>query len=115
VSGEPNVNQDQSVKKLYLKIVKSSFFMPQTEWTLEPGEYIIGRYPTNDIVLPDPYVSRRHARIFFENDEWYIEDLDSTNGTIVNNEDIKGKGPRKIEDNAEIVIGLTVLSAKIIS
>jgi pSer/pThr/pTyr-binding forkhead associated (FHA) protein len=98
---------------LVLRIVKSNFFMPQTEWTLEPGEYILGRYPTNDIVIPDPYVSRRHARIFYNDGEWYIEDLDSTNGTIVNNEDIRGKGPKKIENNTEIVVGLTILSASI--
>ncbi len=96
---------------LILKVVKSNFFMPQTEWTLEPGEYILGRYPTNDIVLPDPYISRRHARIFFRDGEWYIEDLNSTNGTIVDNEDIKGKGPKKISNNTEIVVGLTILSA----
>ncbi|ABN69652.1 FHA domain containing protein [Staphylothermus marinus F1] len=98
---------------LILRVVKSNFFMPQTEWSLEPGEYVLGRYPTNDIVIPDPYVSRRHARIFYENGEWYIEDLDSTNGTIVDNEDIRGKGPKKINNNSEIVVGLTILSATI--
>ncbi len=96
--------------KLILKVVKSNFFMPQTQWELEPGEYIIGRYPTNDIVIPDPYVSRRHARIFYRDGEWYIEDLDSTNGTIVGNEDIKGKGAVKLEEGTEIVVGLTILS-----
>ncbi|OYT40559.1 MAG: FHA domain-containing protein [Desulfurococcales archaeon ex4484_58] len=106
-------NEQTVTKKLILKVKKSNFFMPQTEWTLEPGEYILGRYPTNDIVIPDPYVSRRHARIFFKDNEWYIEDLDSTNGTIVNNEDIKGRGPYKLEDNMEIVVGLTILVANI--
>ena len=106
--------ESPQTRKLLLKVTKSNFFMPQTEWSLEPGEYILGRYPSNDIVIPDPYVSRRHARIFFKDGEWYIEDLDSTNGTIVNNEEIKGKGPKKLDDNAEIVVGLTILSAKII-
>lgn len=104
---------ESKAKKLLLKVTKSNFFMPQTEWNLEPGEYILGRYPSNDIVIPDPYVSRRHARIFFKDGEWFIEDLDSTNGTIVNNEEIKGKGPKKIEDNMEIVVGLTILTARI--
>lgn len=108
-----SVKQDQEVaKKLVLRITKSSFFMPQTEWILEPGEYIIGRYPSNDIVLPDPYVSRRHARIFYRDGDWFIEDLESTNGTVVNNEDIRGKGSRKLSDGDEIIIGLTVLVAK---
>jgi pSer/pThr/pTyr-binding forkhead associated (FHA) protein len=102
---------EEKKDKLILKVVKSNFFMPQTQWELEPGEYILGRYPTNDIVIPDPYVSRRHARIFYKDGEWFIEDLDSTNGTIVGNEDIRGKGAVKIEEGAEIVVGLTILSA----
>ncbi|MEM1675108.1 MAG: FHA domain-containing protein, partial [Desulfurococcaceae archaeon] len=101
-------------RKLMLKITKSSYFMPQTEWILEPGEYIVGRYPSNDIVLPDPFISRRHARVFYRDGEWFIEDLDSTNGTIVNNENIKGKGPRRISDGDEIIIGLTVIVSKIL-
>ncbi len=101
---------EENRNKIILKVVKSNFFMPQTQWELEPGEYIIGRYPTNDIVIPDPYVSRRHARIFYRDGEWYIEDLDSTNGTIVGNEDIKGKGAVKLDDGMEIVVGLTILS-----
>ncbi len=104
---------EEKTKKLILKVVKSNFFMPQTQWELEPGEYIVGRYPTNDIVIPDPYVSRRHARIFYKDGEWYIEDLDSTNGTIVGNEDIRGKGAKKIEDGTEIVVGLTILTASL--
>jgi len=111
---ENNVVEKTSVKKLVLRVIKSNFFMPQTEWTLEPGEYILGRYPSNDIVIPDPYVSRRHARIYYKDGEWYIEDLDSTNGTIINNEDIKGKGSLKLEKNMEIVVGLTILSVNIV-
>ncbi len=99
--------------KLVLRVVKSNFFMPQTEWELEPGEYILGRYPTNDIVIPDPYVSRRHARIYYKDGEWFIEDLDSTNGTIVGNEDIRGKGAKKLVNGEEIVVGLTILSVSI--
>jgi len=119
VSGEqpttPNSSSSETPpKKLLLKIVKSNFFMPQTEWRLDPGEYVIGRYPSNDVVIPDPYVSRRHARVFFKDGEWYIEDLNSTNGTIVDNEDIRGKGPKKIGDGSEIIIGLTILSAKLV-
>jgi len=100
-------------KKLLLRVVKSSFYMPQTEWILEPGEYLVGRYPSNEIVLPDPYVSRKHARIFFKDGEWYIEDLGSTNGTYVDNENIKNRGIVKINDGSEILIGLTKLAAKI--
>jgi len=98
---------------LNLTIVRSNFFIPQQSWVLKPGEYILGRFPTNDIVIPDPYVSRRHARIFYRNGKWFIEDLGSTNGTIVDNEDIRGKGTRELKDGSEIVVGLTILKASL--
>ena len=41
----------------------------------------IGRLPDNDWVLPDPYVSSRHARIRFANGVFHIEDT-STNGVL---------------------------------
>jgi len=43
----------------------------------------IGRLPDNDWVLPDPYVSSRHARIRFQNGAFLIEDT-STNGVFIN-------------------------------
>lgn len=38
-----------------------------------------------DVVLRDPNVSRRHAQLTFTGSDWSIEDLNSTNGTLVNN------------------------------
>jgi type VI secretion system FHA domain protein len=46
----------------------------------------IGRLPDNDWVLPDPYVSSRHARIRFQNGAFQIEDT-STNGVFINSPD----------------------------
>src|SRR5215470_11942800 len=46
----------------------------------------IGRLPDNDWVLPDPYVSSRHARIRFQNGTFLIEDT-STNGVFINSPD----------------------------
>jgi CRP-like cAMP-binding protein len=43
----------------------------------------IGRDENNDIVLPDPTISRTHARIIFTNANWAVEDLGSANGIIV--------------------------------
>nr|MBA2313362.1 DUF3662 and FHA domain-containing protein [Actinomycetota bacterium] len=44
----------------------------------------IGRQSTNDVVLPDPNVSRQHAELRQKGDGWVIADLGSTNGTSVN-------------------------------
>jgi hypothetical protein len=45
---------------------------------------IIGRLPECDITLADPSVSRRHARVAQEGDQWVVVDLGSTNGLRVN-------------------------------
>ena len=47
---------------------------------------VVGRERTTaDVVLRDPNVSRRHAQLTFTGSDWSIEDLGSTNGTLVNN------------------------------
>lgn len=47
---------------------------------------IIGRErAAADVILRDPNVSRRHAELTFTGSDWSIEDLNSTNGTLVNN------------------------------
>lgn len=51
-------------------------------------ETYIGRSEINHIVLQDPHVSRRHAKIIISNGEYIIEDLNSTNGTYVNGKKI---------------------------
>lgn len=48
----------------------------------------IGRLPDNMIVIDNPAVSGRHARVFREGDHYVIEDLKSTNGTFVNDKPI---------------------------
>ncbi len=44
----------------------------------------IGRTNGNDFVIPGRTVSRRHARLWFDNGHWYLEDLQSANGTLLN-------------------------------
>ena len=48
------------------------------------GRIVIGRAKDTDFQLDDPNVSRRHAAIYWENGRVMVEDLDSTNGTLVN-------------------------------
>jgi pSer/pThr/pTyr-binding forkhead associated (FHA) protein len=47
-------------------------------------EILIGRDPTNDLVLPSKSISREHARIMGVNRRWFVEDRGSFNGTLVN-------------------------------
>lgn len=60
---------------------------------IEPGETILGRDEDCGIVVPHSTVSRRHARILFEDGELIIEDIDSANGTYVNRARAFGRVP----------------------
>jgi FHA domain len=53
----------------------------------------IGREPGNDIELSDARVSRFHAIIWAENNGWHIRDLDSANGTFIENSRVAGTAP----------------------
>lgn len=55
-----------------------------TQYPLRAGENTIGRRTGNDVVLPDPYVSGRHAAITVRADGANLVDLGSTNGTFWN-------------------------------
>jgi pSer/pThr/pTyr-binding forkhead associated (FHA) protein len=48
----------------------------------------IGRLPDNNIVIDNPAVSGRHARVYREGNHYVVEDLKSTNGTFVNDKPI---------------------------
>jgi pSer/pThr/pTyr-binding forkhead associated (FHA) protein len=52
----------------------------------------VGRNPDNDLQLPnDIYASGTHAVIYFEEGQWWVEDLNSTNGTFRNGAQVFGK------------------------
>jgi pSer/pThr/pTyr-binding forkhead associated (FHA) protein len=52
-------------------------------YPLTQSEIVIGRDPTNDIVINDAEVSRKHARLMLQAGSYVLEDLGSTNGTYV--------------------------------
>jgi predicted component of type VI protein secretion system len=54
-----------------------------TEYPLEKTELFLGRDLGNDIVINDPEVSRRHARLILQEGNFVFEDLGSTNGTFI--------------------------------
>ena len=51
---------------------------------LAEKDVVIGRSRSCDVTLPIPSVSTRHARVGCRGEEFYVEDLGSTNGTYVN-------------------------------
>lgn len=79
---------------------------------LKPDSYMIGRDPDCDIVVADPFVSRKHAKIFYRDGKWFIEDVGSKNGTYVDGEDIRGRGAIELKEDMEIIMGFSVLIIK---
>lgn len=51
----------------------------------------IGRGRPNDLVVADPHVSLRHARLLYREPHFYLQDLGSTNGTYVNGQRVAGE------------------------
>ena len=78
-----------------------------TKQTFSEFPISIGRYPENDIIITDNIVSRRHAVIAIEDDQLIAIDLNSTNGTYINNLKVDGQMP--LNDGELIVIGQTGL------
>jgi len=56
---------------------------------LDLPEIIIGRDPNCEFPVSDDTISARHARLAYRQKQWWIEDLQSTNGTFLNEEEIK--------------------------
>ena len=76
-------------------------------YMLSTSDRHLGRAPSNDVVIQDQHVSGRHARVFYEEDAFWVEDLDSTNGTYVNGRKIEGR--TRLRDADMIKVGGTIL------
>lgn len=69
------------------------------------SEITIGRKSDNLLILDDPYASGHHARIYTKNNDCIIEDLRSTNGTLLNGSKVEGR--EYLNSGDEIKIGNT--------
>ena len=52
-------------------------------------EITLGRDPHSEIYLENDTVSAHHARLSYHHGQWWLEDLNSKNGTMLNDEDVK--------------------------
>jgi hypothetical protein len=77
------------------------------EFPLVPDkQVIVGRSSELDMVLVEDMVSRKHAKIILQQDQIWIEDLGSTNGSFVNGEKIKRA---KLKEGDRVLIGTSIL------
>jgi pSer/pThr/pTyr-binding forkhead associated (FHA) protein len=83
-------------------------------YQLTDNESVVGRYPFCEVVIPSHTVSRQHARISCDHGEYYIEDLNSLNGTFINGKRIKSRSLLKNEDRIRIYDMLLLFHEKTI-
>jgi hypothetical protein len=81
-----------------------------TRISLDSRPILIGRADDSTLVLDDDYASTRHARIAPQGDDWYVEDLGSTNGTYLDR--AKVSGPTRVPLGVPVRIGKTVIELR---
>ncbi len=74
------------------------------------AETTIGRAAGCRISIDDTHVSKIHARVFAHEDRWFVEDLGSTNGTLLNEVLVGGSVP--LEPGDLIRVGATVMELR---
>jgi pSer/pThr/pTyr-binding forkhead associated (FHA) protein len=74
----------------HYRLVVRQGLTPGQVFELNRNEITIGRDITNDVVVNDAEVSRKHAQLTLEGDRYKIEDLNSTNGTYIDGQRLIG-------------------------
>jgi serine phosphatase RsbU (regulator of sigma subunit) len=75
---------------------------PGRQFSLAGGNSLIGRQPNANVHLDSLAVSRQHARIVRSNDNFFVEDLNSSNGTYLNGQRITERAPLTERDTLQI-------------
>lgn len=71
-------------------------------YELDRDEFVLGRHPECTIQLQSNMVSRKHARVFVDGGQPFVEDLGSGNGTFVNGKKIEGRSLLKHDDRIKL-------------
>ena len=80
----PSLGKDHgTIPKKYVLKINDEEFYALTQMTIN-----IGRHPDNQLVIPDPRVSRHHAQLRMTENHFVLSDLRSTGGTYINGEKI---------------------------
>lgn len=93
-----------------LSLVVTDGPLTGTSLPLGHAQLIVGRSPDSALVLGDSYSSSRHARFYQVNGQWWVEDLDSTNGTFIGGQRISQ--PTQVTPGTPIVIGRTTVEIR---
>ncbi|MFC4224365.1 FHA domain-containing protein FhaB/FipA [Lysinibacter cavernae] len=75
------------------------------EVQLSSDPLTIGRSSESSLVIRDEYTSTHHARLVLQNGQWILHDLDSTNGTFLDN--VRVTRPVAVSPGSTVTIGKT--------
>ena len=89
------------------RLVVTAGSLRGTTLPLGASPILIGRAAGCTLVLDDDFSSSRHARVFPDNGQWYVEDLGSTNGTFVGRQRVTDPVPVGI--GSQIKVGQSIL------
>ncbi|MDP9806325.1 pSer/pThr/pTyr-binding forkhead associated (FHA) protein [Trueperella bonasi] len=109
VRSQPKAQASQA-RPVTSHLVVSAGSLSGTTIPLSGTPITVGRSPDSALVLDDGYTSARHARFFNSGGDWFVEDLNSTNGTWVGNERIYQ--PTRLSHGTPITIGQTTLELR---
>ena len=84
-----------------LEVVAALGYEPGTAFEINESA-TLGRSPTADVRIDDPYASSAHARIFPRGQFMYIEDMGSTNGTYLNGRQLRKPEQLRVADTIRI-------------
>lgn len=96
-----------SLENSYLKVVNrlDSLSFKMQEYYLLGGSVTLGRSSKNDIVIKDKFVSKNHLNITERNGIFYLEDLNSANGTYLNGEKVDSGTLIELQNGDKIGVG----------
>lgn len=106
-AGQKEISQAKEIKEGdtgRLVVINSS--LPELNYGdafLIDRDIILGRDGSSSIVIKDTFASNQHARIFVRQGQYWLEDIESTNGTFVNEAQVKQ--PVVLADGDRIRVG----------
>jgi pSer/pThr/pTyr-binding forkhead associated (FHA) protein len=93
--------RDKQIPPIELKFKPQAGELEEKRFYLP--EFFIGRDPVCECLLEDETVSSKHARISYRQNQWWVEDLDSSNGTFLNSQPVTL--PTVLADNDQLRCG----------
>lgn len=110
VRKNPALAAPAPVKQQARQLVVTEGPLKGTTIALAASPILLGRAQEATLVLEDDYASGRHARLFPQGSRWFIEDLGSTNGTYLADQQLTRALP--VELGVPVRIGKTVIELR---